>query len=263
MVRVLALTVALGVVQHYRNDLHPANEASRIYAALAIVDHGTVALDPVFDDIAPGWRGSGRPPNRDVSVFEGSYRLDKAPGVTLLAVPVLGAMRLAGLEPSFSTLAWLLSLLFSALPAALFAEGLRRRLLADRMPPAISAGIVLATPWMAYGGMLFGHSLAAALAGGGMLLALGPIPVDPERSGAPGEAPGRDRFRTAVAGLLLGLAVLTEYPAVVLAILVAASLAVDPARRRLLPWLALGALPAVAGLLAWNQANFEIGRAHV
>jgi hypothetical protein len=124
------------------------------------------------------------------------------------------------------------------------------------MPPAISAGIVLATPWMAYGGMLFGHSLAAALAGGGMLLALGPIPVDPERSGAPGEAPGRDRFRTAVAGLLLGLAVLTEYPAVVLAILVAASLAVDPARRRLLPWLALGALPAVAGLLAWNQANF-------
>ena len=175
--RVVLAMVAMASVMHYRDDVHPANEASRIYAALALVDHGTVALDPVFDDVAPGWRAAGRPPNLDVAVFEGSYRLDKAPGVTLLAVPVVAAIRAAGGHPSFATLTWLLALLLAALPSAAFAEMLRRRLRRERVPGGNlwAAGLVLATPWLAYGGMLFGHALAGSLAGAGVLLALGPL----------------------------------------------------------------------------------------
>ncbi len=258
--RVVLAMVAMASVMHYRDDVHPANEASRIYAALALVDHGTVALDPVFDDVAPGWRAAGRPPNLDVAVFEGSYRLDKAPGVTLLAVPVVAAIRAAGGHPSFATLTWLLALLLAALPSAAFAEMLRRRLRRERVPGGNlwAAGLVLATPWLAYGGMLFGHALAGSLAGAGVLLALGPLARQGE--GVPATTgdvarTGRRAARSLLAGLLLGLAVLAEYPVALLAVLACAALAADR-RWRALGFVVLGALPAAATLLAWNAANF-------
>ena len=150
----VGLTVVLGSVRHYRDDIHPANEAARIYAAMAIVDHGTVALDPVFDELDPGWRLTGQPPNRDVSKFNGRYLLDKAPGLTLAAVPVIAALRFFNLDLGFGDLAWLLSLMFCALPTATFAVFLQifceNRVWGHRGFPV---ALVLATPWIAYGGM--------------------------------------------------------------------------------------------------------------
>lgn len=248
-VRVVLMVLAMASVQHYRDDVHPANEASRVYAALALVDHGTVALDPVFDDFFPGWRTAGHPPNVDVSRVDGSFRLDKAPGLTLFAVPILGLLRAAGFHPSFATLTWLLAVLLSALPSALFAEALRHRLRRDGRAGGdlVAVGTVLATPWLIYGGLLFGHALAASLAGGGLLLVLGPTRPNGDDGG---------RRSAAIGGLLLGLAVLTEYPVAALAILGSGAMAVDRSRRRLLPWVMLGALGPACGLLAWNDACF-------
>ena len=63
----------------------------------------------------------------------------------------------------------------------------------------VAAASVLATPWLVYAGLFFGHAAAAAALGTGLLLALGPL--------EPGAAPvaGRKPF---IGGLLLGLAVL-------------------------------------------------------
>ena len=146
---------------------------------MAIVDHGTVALDPVFDELDPGWRLTGQPPNRDVSKFNGRYLLDKAPGLTLAAVPVIAALRFFNLDLGFGDLAWLLSLMFCALPTATFAVFLQNFLRKQGMgPPWLSVALVLATPWIAYGGMFFGHAPAAVLIGFGAILGLGPLVKD-------------------------------------------------------------------------------------
>lgn len=241
----LAGALVLATPMHYRAEVHPANEAARVYAALALVQHGTVALDPVFDRYFPGWRAGTRPPNVDVSWGQGRYVLDKAPGVTLLAVPVVGLLHVAGMDPgdpaAFPWVLWLLTLVVVGLPSALTAAHLGAALAAR--PVAVAA--LLATPWLAYGGLLFGHGLAAALVGSGTLLSLG----------VPGGEASSIR-RTAFGGLLLGLAVLTEYPVAVLALAVVVAMLADSTRRRRLPWLLLGALGPAASLAAWNFACF-------
>lgn len=260
----VALVLAVGSVRHYRDDVHPANEAIRIYAALAIVDHGTVALDPVFDEIAPGWRESGGPPNRDAAVRDGRHLLDKAPGLTLAAVPVIAGLRALGLRPGFGDLAWGLTLLFCALPTAMFGALLARRLRTDpataAAPGWLPGALIVATPWMAYGGLFFGHAAAAALVGTGALLGLGRF--GPGRQDAGGtdisgraspERPHRDGF---LAGLALGAAVLVEHPALVPAVMVALGIVADRDARRRAPSLAAGAALGAAALLAWNAGNF-------
>lgn len=243
----LACALVLATPMHYRAEVHPANEAARVYAALAMVQHGTVALDPVFDRYFPGWRAGTRPPNVDVSWGQGRYVLDKAPGVTLLAVPVVGLLHAVGMDPgaptAFPWVLWLLTVVVVGLPSALSLAHLAATLRAERAPPLAVA--LLATPWLAYGGLLFGHGLAAALVGSGTLLALG----------APGGEASSGR-RTALGGLLLGLAVLTEYPVAALAVTVVVAMLTDASRRLRLPWLLLGALGPAVALGAWNFACF-------
>ncbi len=243
--------VALGSPQHYRNDFHSANEASRIYATLAIVDHGTLRLDPVFDRFFKGWRSRGRPPNADVSYRQGHYLTDKAPGITLLAVPVVALLRLFGVTLRYAQLAWLLTLLLAALPSLLFG-GLLWRWLRQTFGPGSSASLVapalvLASPWLIYSAQLFGHALAAALGGAGLLLAMGPLRPDPDKAGR------RNGF---LGGLCLGGATLVEYPAGLLAVALCLAVALDPERRRRLGWIVLGGLGPALVLLAWNSLAF-------
>lgn len=251
----LLLWVVITAPQHYREDAHPPNEASRLYAALALSRHGTTDLSPVFDDFFPGWRSLGRPPNADVAEAGGQFLLDKAPGLTLLAVPIIAAADLvasifSSAPLGFSHLAWLLSALLCGLSTVGFIALLHRRLnreapVSARFVPVVLA---LATPWLAYAGMLMGHALAASLFGSGLLLAMGPLGRD--SSGTP------DSRRAATGGLLLGLAILVEYPVAVLVLLACVSLASDPYRRRSLPWVTLGVVPSVVALIAWNVVAF-------
>jgi len=243
--------VALASVQHYRDDVHYANESSRVYAAMAIADHGTPVLDPVFDRYFPGWRDTGRTPNVDVAVFQGRYHLDKAPGISLLAVPGIGLLRLLGWDLPFRWVVWGLTVLLSAVPVALFGWLASRRLERAGMPVWPAWAVVLASPWLAYGGMLFGHALAAALAGTALLLGLGPLGEVP----AP-ESRNVGRREALLGGMAAGMATLVEYPAAFWVVLVMAVLAASPGHRSRLPWFLLGGLPFAAVLLAWNAWNF-------
>ena len=249
------LVVALASPWHYRPDVHPANEASRIYAALAIVEHGTLHLDPVFDRFFEGWRDDGRPPNYDAAVIDGHYVLDKAPLVSLLAVPPITLLHAFGLRPGFPELAWGVALLLCALPTAGFAWFLARRsegVLGEGPAFAVATGLVLATPWLAYGGLLFGHALSACLVGAGLLLALGPLSVGTE----PARGPKHSRWEPFWGGLLLGLAVLAEFPTAVFAVLACAALFFDRQRRGRLPAVVAGGLGPALGLLVWNTLAF-------
>jgi len=240
---------------HYRADVHPANEGSRIYAALAMVDHQTLHLDPVFDRFFPGWREAGRPPNVDVAHIDGHFVVDKAPLVSLLAVPPIALLHALGVRPGFPELAWGLALLLCALPTAAFAWLFATRcagLLGRDSAFAVATGLALATPWLAYGGLLFGHALAASLVGAGLLFALGDL--SPESKGPDDNASGR--AEPFWGGLLLGLAVLAEYPTAVFAVLTCAALLLDRRRRARVLWVAVGGLGPALGLLVWNTLAF-------
>lgn len=261
------LLLALGSPQHYRNALHTANESARIYAAEALVDYHDPSLNPVFDHYFPGWRARRRPPNVDVSLREDRYLLDKAPGITLGAVPVVALLRLLGVRLSYRQLSWLLALLLAALPTVLALLWLRRWLIRqmDPVAAALPLALALASPWTVYAGLLFGHALAAALVAVGVALSLGPLQRNlPE---APPDAPPpRSRLERwwaahawlapALGGLLLGAAVLTEYPAAWVVLVVLASLLIDPGRRRRLGPVVLGGLGPTLALALWNLALF-------
>jgi len=256
----LMALVALGSPHHYRDDFHSANEASRIYAALAIVDHNTLRLDPVFDRFFPGWQRQGRVPNADVAVRNGHYLTDKAPGVTLLAVPVVVTLRMMGVKLRYSRLAWLLALVLSALPSVVFGcfllRWLRRTFGPDSPAVMVAPALVLASPWLIFCAQVFGHALAASLVGAGLLLALGPLRADATPDATADATAGRDRRDGLLGGLCLGGATLVEYPAGLLAIVVCLAVAVDPDRRQRLAWIVLGGLGPALVLLGWNTLAF-------
>lgn len=241
---------ALAAPQHYRDDLHSANEASRVYAALALVHHGTARLEPIFDRYFPTWRATGHPPNVDVAVKDGHYLPDKAPGLTLLAVPLIAPLAALGWEPSYAELVWWLMLWLAALPSVLGMLWLHRRLQPEVGPllALVAPAALLGTPWLIYGGLLFGHALCASLVALGVPLALGALGHTPPRGGPTREA--------LLGGLALGAAVLVEYPAAWVALGVTAALALDAPRRHRLPWLFLGALGPALALGAWNTLVF-------
>lgn len=243
--------VVLASPQHYIDDFHSPNEALRIYATMALVDHGTLHIDPVFDQYFPGWKAAEFLPNEDAAFRDGHYLLDKAPGISLLSVPVLAFFRVTGIEIGYARLAWLLSVLFSALPTLLFLvileRWLRRSFGDDSRARLMAACTVLATPWLIYSALLFGHALAASLVGTGVILALGPLTT----------AENGHRTRGGLlGGLCLGAAVLVEYPCAFVAVFVCLAVVVDAHRRHRLPWIILGGLGPALLLLTWNTVAF-------
>ncbi|MBR57161.1 MAG: hypothetical protein CMH54_03790 [Myxococcales bacterium] len=266
--RILPWVVLLLVLvspQHYRIPGHTANESTRIYTAQALAFHDTVRMDPVFDIYYPGWRSRSTPPNFDVSRCGESYCLDKAPGISLLSVPVLAAYRLGGGTvdvSSYPSVAWWLMLLFAAIPTIFFCAFFGRWLqrepdLPEKIRWWLPLGLALCTPWLAYGGLLFGHALAAACIGVGSLLALGSLQ----------NKPGLFRRRHGLlAGFLFGVAVLTEYPTAILVLLVCTAVLADSERRQRLPFIIAGGIGPAFLLLVWNWLVFghplELSYAH-
>jgi hypothetical protein len=181
----------------------------------------------------------------DFAERDGHLYSDKAPGQPLAAVPFYAAARAVGAEPAavprfFGNLTlWWTSLWSAAIPLALLAVVIRRtalRALGDRRA-AMAAGIAvpLASLLLPFGTVLFGHVLAALLGYGCWVLA------------QPRDASPR---RLALAGLLGGLAVVTEYTTGIIVVVVGVATLV---RHRRDAWaFAAGGLPAVLLLLAYN-----------
>lgn len=222
------------------------NELVRIELALALAEWATVDLDP-----PAGIYGV----SEDVARRDGRMLADKAPGLSLAAVPVVW-LAAAGVVPAipgtdlprYWPLRHLLTAALVAVGSALLCFFVAGRVTGldpgARLPLATLAAVV--TPLWTYATVFFGHAPAAVLVAVAWLLLLRPM-TDPGRAGERSALLG---------GLAAGLAIATEYPTVLLVAVIGVTLAArrTPARR-----LAVAAAGAVAGMLpalAYHQAAF-------
>jgi hypothetical protein len=242
--------LAVLAVPIYPHFLSP-NEFTRWALAASLVENGTPEISSTLPLLGPAFE--------DVSEKDGRVFSNKAPGATLVALPgFLLARPFAG-PPSPAAMRpvlWAMRLFGAALPAALLALVLFQAAVRFGAPPprAASAAFALlfATPLFTYGLLLYSHALVAACLFGGWVALFFR------------DDPSRFFRRDLVAGALLGLAVISEYPAAVPAAVLALC-AVVPAPRRALA-LALGGAPFAALLGAYNLACFggvfELSSAH-
>ena len=219
---------------HYGHTFIPANESIRLYAAQAVVDHGALSLDPVL--AAHGVR------NLDQAEFEGHAYLDKAPGLSLAAIPFYALGTRLGLPGDRAHLPLWLALLTGllvAIPGAFGCLLVRRTVLqlggSDWSATAAALTLGLATPFALYSTLFFGHGPAAVLAAATLWAATA--------------------NRPALAGACAGAMVLVETQTALLAVALLWPLT-QLGPRSLLRG-ALGALPFAAVQLAYNAALFE------
>ena len=228
IVVVLVAVAALSTV-----NLAGPQDRTRYELARRIVLYHTLTVEPDLFDRA---------------TFDGRSFSDKAPGMSLLAVPVFELERVAGIarapadwrsEGDLSL--WLVRILTSGV-LFLVAVVLVGRV-AESLSPgsgAITAATfgtaTLAAPLAP---TLFEHDAAAALAFAGFVLAWR----------------ADDRVRRLVfAGLCAGLAVLFQYATLLIGLVLAAYCARRGLRR--VGWFALGALPPALALGAYDAAAF-------
>ncbi len=254
------------------------NQNSRLDLVLALVDDGTVSIDRYVANTG------------DYALYQGRTYSDKPPGLSLMALPVYMALsptldlppvreRLAALgggdafgatlredgtglrddKVRFALAQYVLTLVVvataSAALGALLFFALGRLGLAPAPAAAGALAYGLATTAAPYAGNFYSHQLAAALLFGAFFVAW-PRPGEPAR---PAYASGL------LCGLLLGWAVISEYPA---ALPAAAVGLYALARRgpRWLPALALGGALPGALLVVYDLVAFgtpwPIGYAH-
>ena len=230
--------LALLVVPVFPHFLSP-NEVTRWATAAALVERGTPEISSVLPLLGTSFE--------DVSEKSGRVFSNKAPGAALLGLPGYVAARPFAGPPAAASLRTSLTfmrLAASTLPAlvlALVLAGAAVRMGATPARARFAAGALLfATPLFAYGILLFSHALvAAALFGAWAAFFVGPA--------------GHAR-RDVLGGALLGLAVLSEYPAAVPAVvLVLCAAAVSP--RRIVA-ISAGGAPFAVALGAWNAVCF-------
>jgi hypothetical protein len=240
----LAIAAAYLYVFPYFPKIHSANELPRVYLVQAMADEGTFAIDR-------GVRRWGA--TADVSPWQGHHYSNKAPGSSMLVVPVYAAVRAASGEPSLAQAMWLCRVVAGVLPMLLFlllldrfldrwAQGAAKRL--------VLIGYALGSMAMTYSILYISHQLAAVCIGSAWILALD-------------HADGRRPLRAmAAAGLLAGASVLVEYQAAFalppLAAHILWKLRGRPARSlaRTLALTAAAAAVPLAVLLAYHAACF-------
>ena len=225
---VLVLVVAGPIVQ-----ILMAHQASRLAFTSALWDYGTVQID-AYEAIL----------GVDFAERAGHLYSDKAPGQPFLAAPFYGAARQVGAEPGEAerffdnyTL-WWTSFWSGVVPLAALAVMMRRFALSvagERAATAAAVTVTMSTLLLPFSTVLFSHVLAAALCFAAYLA---------------GRDPDAPPLRLASAGLLGGLAVLTEYTAGIV-LLVLGLVVLVRHRTGILAFIA-GGLPAVAVLAIYN-----------
>ena len=197
--------------QHLGNP----NENVRVYMVMAIVDHGTFALNRVIaqrgfvDDRATniGQRCVGR-----VAAEPCTYS-SKAPGTSYLGVPVYAALRtayaLAGTEPDLPTTIYVLRLVCLVLPSLVFIAAfdrfLRRYLQDTFLRLLVVATVALGTMDFTFAHQFASHQLVAILVFGSFMLI------------EEAHLTGRTRLAFA-AGFAAWYAAISEYPALLAAV---------------------------------------------
>jgi hypothetical protein len=248
---VLYGVLALLVIPVFPHFLSP-NEFARWATAASLASRGTPEISAVRPLLGPSFE--------DIAAAGGRLYANKAPGLAffslpgyLLARPLAGppsreamrvgldAMRLAGAT-------------FPVLLLAVVVARTAERLGADRdRIPVVVFGLLFATPLFAYGLLLFSHALVAAALFGAWAALFVPA------------APRAAARREVLSGALLGLTVLSEYPAAVPAavLVIVASWGRGAGR---LARIAAGGAPFALALLVYNRlcfgGFFEMSSAH-
>ena len=221
--------------------LPSANEFSRWALSAALVERGSVEVS----------REMGLLGDRvvDVAMRDGQLYSNKAPGGSLAAVPaylaartVVGPPNRHNLRATVTTMRLCICTLPLLALCVWFALHARRAGIASQRIAFAIATLLFGTPIFAYGLLLFSHVLTAVALFAAWLLLFG-------------DSRMRESTRELVAGVLVGLAAISEYPtAIPGAVLVVCALR----RRGIVGGLriAAGALPMVATLALYNHAAF-------
>ena len=209
------------------------NELSRIETVYAAVEQGTLAIDGAILVLGD---------HEDKSASGGHFYSNKAPGLSLAAIPVYRALRVVfppPRHPSDPIFVWLRLLTVSALTVVALARLLRRLV---PLPGGALVGFAVAfgTPLFFYARSFFAHAWVAAL----LLLSWDLAARGREREGSQRVSP-----LFAAAGALAGWAAVSEYTAAPLVLLLLASCG---SGRRAAAFAAGAALPLAA--LFWYDA---------
>jgi hypothetical protein len=244
------------------------NQNSRFDLVVAVVDDHTLQIDRYVANTG------------DYALYEGHYYSDKAPGIALLGLPVYSAFRHlvspalmprldaltrspgaldstldpngTGIQPEklrFYAGMAVTDLMVGALPAAGLAVlffWMVGRLGGDRREQWVATLMyTLATPAFAYANSLVGHQTSAGLLFAAFVVLFGVRQTTISR---------RWLF---LAGLLLGFALITEYPTgLIVVVLGLYALFVLPDRVQVGVRLALGAVPPLLALVVHDMAAF-------
>jgi hypothetical protein len=251
----IAIAAAYLYVFPYFPKIHSANELPRVYLVKAMAEDGTFAIDR-------GVRRWGA--TADVSPSGGHHYSNKAPGSSMLVVPVYAAVHAILGEPSLAQTMWLCRVIAGVIPMLLFLALLDRFLARWADPAArrlVLVAYALGSTAMTYSILYISHQLAAVCVGSAWILAL---------DFADGRRLPRAEVRhlrhrpgaLAAAGFLAGASVLVEYQAAFalppLAAHVLYRLRGLPGREllRALGGAALAAALPIAALLAYHDACF-------
>ena len=225
------------------------NEYSRYDLVLSLVNHGSTIIDAYEENTG------------DKAFYAGHYYSDKAPGTSLLGVPVYALLRLVhylfGLgEPGSGPAIHALAFAVSGVPTVVLVLLLLRFLrpaVGEGWALVVSVGYGLGSLAFPFATMYFGHAASASFLFCSFYL-LWRAKDTPS-----------SRWRPTAAGLLAGAAVLVEYSALLgAAVLVVYAALSQPALPRRRPVLELrGALLMLAGaavpaaaLFAYNWMSF-------
>ncbi|MDY7041953.1 MAG: hypothetical protein SVX38_13940, partial [Chloroflexota bacterium] len=244
------------------------NQNSRMDLVVAVVDQGTLRIDDYVDNTV------------DYAKFEGHYYSDKAPGAAFLGIPVYAALKgvlslpvmdglmdyLASNQALAATLReggtglledkvyfamgqMAVTFVTAMLPTALLGVLLYRllgELWVDRWARVLLTLVYgLATPAFAYAGAFYGHQLATACLFTAFYLVFM----------KQGDRLGRGRLLAV--GFLLGYAIITEYPAVLIAGILFLYTVYRLRDWRSIAWVVAAGIPPGVLLAAYNFAIFR------
>lgn len=228
-------------------DISVPNERSRLYLAVALVDHGTVQIDEPIRQWGKIY---------DLAEKDDHFYSDKAPGSSFLGA-VVYAVAKQFKPPAEWRIRDLINLMRSWLmiPLTLLGFLILRRIL-DYLgldPPVVdivSLAWVLGTAAFHYGAAFFGHQIVAV----GLIVALYCVLRAEDSLGNT-----REIAKWCLgAGIAAGVAGMTEYQAAIPCVLLVVYVAAGDGRLRVngLPALLLGAAPFAALLFWYNNAAF-------
>jgi hypothetical protein len=229
------------------------NGNSRLGLTFAIVQEGRLTIDSFHDQqgIDTG----------DKAIYNGHYYTSKAIGSSLVAAlfyfPLYRLELLLDLKLSLTQLKWLLTFFAIGIPSAIAGSlmyVLCKQVTGDRVKALVATlAVCLGTMIFPYSVTFFGHQLAGALLFGAFFV------IFQLKAG-----PGFDRNSILfLIGLLLGFALITEYPVAIIVMVLTAYYfftvfrngKMDVKRAVILP--ALGACIPLAMILAYNLAVFK------